>query len=65
MMTKFYLRLRWRMYDYQRTHPLVTPGVWVCGLLMLVMWLYNIAALVWAAYHITSLLLRTKPLNAT
>lgn len=46
MMTKFYLRLRWRMYDYQRTHPLVTPGVWVCGLLMLIMWLYNIADLV-------------------
>lgn len=50
MITKFYLRLRWRMYDYQRAHPLVTPGVWVCGLLMLVMWLCDIADLVFGFY---------------
>lgn len=49
-MTKLYLRLRWFMYTFQSTHPLVTPGVWVCGLLLLVMWLYNVASFVSSIY---------------
>lgn len=45
-MTKLYLRIYWFMHLYQRTHPLVTPGVWACGVVMLVMWLYNVASFV-------------------
>lgn len=45
-MIKLYLRLRWIMYDYHHTHPMVTPGVWFCGLGMLIMWVYNVVSFV-------------------
>lgn len=41
-MTKLYFRLRWGMYFYQRTHPLVTPGVWVAMAFMVLMFIVNV-----------------------
>ncbi|QXO10044.1 hypothetical protein pEaSNUABM37_00083 [Erwinia phage pEa_SNUABM_37] len=51
MLSKLYLRVYWSLHFYMRSHPLVTPGVLWCALIMFVLWTYNVVHFVSGLYH--------------